>query len=123
MKLIELIKTTPTDEIIAECVRIDSKNGDVPYRKTLDRLSQVKPVPADFAIILSSWEDKDDDYGAILNVYGTKDGDHDHYGMEFTPWAEWLDAEVRVAGVDVTSAQMVAQCLHEMTFISFDPED
>jgi len=123
MKLIELINTTPEADILAECARIDENNGEAPYRRALEILHRTAPQPADFAILLEPFRDHDpEDDGLILNVSGIREGDPVIYAMEFTPWPEWLDADVRVKDIDATPSHMVAQCLYEMTFISFDPE-
>ena len=120
MRLIDLINTTPTSDIITECARIDETNGDVPYRHVLDKLAELAPGKADFAIMLSPYDEGE---GRILDVSGVHEGDPQSYGIEFCPWEEWLDADVRFKGVDLTPAQMVAQCLYEMTFIGFDQEE
>ncbi len=123
MKLIELINTIPEADILAECARLDEKNGETPYRYALKVLHRTPPMPADFAVLLEPFRDLDpEDDGLILNVSGVKEGDPVLYALEFTEWSVWLDAEVRVKDIDATPVQMVAQCLYEMTFISFDPE-
>ena len=120
MRLIDLITTTPAADILAECARIDEKNGEPPYRDVLDTLAEITPGKADFAIMLRPWHEGE---GRILDVSGVHEGDPQSYGIEFCPWDEWLDADVRFQGTDLTPAQMVAQCLYEMTFIGFDQEE
>lgn len=114
MTLLELITTTPVSEILAACAHLDEDNGPEPYGRVLEQLAKIAPVPSDFTILIEPWEDRD---GPIQNISGLTEGTK--YAIELTSWAEWLSSEVRIVNLDITPAQMIAQCLYEMTFFGF----
>lgn len=112
--LLELITTTPVSEILAACAHLDEDNGPEPYGRVLEQLAKIAPVPSDFTILIEPWEDRD---SPIQNISGLTEGTK--YAIELTSWAEWLSSEVRIVNLDITPAQMIAQCLYEMTFFGF----
>lgn len=112
--LLELITTTPVSEILAACAHLDEDNGPEPYGRVLKQLAKIAPAPSDFVILIEPWEDRD---GPIQNISGLTEGTK--YAIELTSWAEWLSSEVRIVNLDITPAQMIAQCLYEMTFFGF----
>jgi hypothetical protein len=47
-----------------------------------------------------------------------------HYAIEFLGWDEWLGMEIsHTTLADFSELEIIAHCLHEMTFISFDEDD
>jgi hypothetical protein len=120
----ELIHNTNVEDILQACEELDFKNEREIYAETLTKIMTLSPAPAKeepfHTILITPWPNTDD---KICDLSGLVDGSDKHFAIEFSPWTEWLAARVRVLNVDLTAAQMVAQCLYEMTFISFDEEE
>lgn len=59
------------------------------------------------------------DEGALRDGWSV--GDCYSWALDFTPWSEWLALPVDVANErDLTSAEIVAHCLWEMTWHGYD---
>lgn len=127
MKLHELIETTDERQIIEATEALDHKNVNG-YLVVLGRLKTLQPSNDDgWSVIIGPPRlgpgESLADYGGILDLYGKKKDEEQRYALEFTPWAEWLVMDVRVNGVDLTPAQMIAQCLYEMTYFGYNEDD
>lgn len=62
---------------------------------------------------------------AYFSVSGvcTQKGIKQSYGIEYTPWSEWLGCEVDRKGLKkMTKEEIAAHCLWEMTFAGFTQE-
>ena len=66
--------------------------------------------------------DPDSGNGRYVDVSGAKEDGEAKYAIEFMPWSHWLACEVATNRVDMTSAEIVAHCLWEMTFSGFDED-
>lgn len=61
--------------------------------------------------------DEDEEY---VDVYGCEDGKT--VAIEFIPWEDWCNAELEESTIKFSPAEIIANCLWEMTFIDFDEE-
>ncbi len=121
MTLQELLQSLSDSEILQECLKLDQDNLEDAYTRALGNLRNTTPICQDKSFVIQISGAGPD--RQLCDVSGIHPPDKERYGIEFVPWAEWLAAEVRVNNVDLTPAQMVAQCLYEMTFISFEEEE
>ena len=57
-------------------------------------------------------------------VLGKRVGDNERYALDFIPWSDWLGCTVVEKSIELFGEVLfVAECLHEMSFISFNEED
>ena len=63
-----------------------------------------------------------DEYKEGHFIYGEENANEEvHYGIEFTPWNEWIAMTIDpISFEDFSEIEIAAHCLWEMTFISFD---
>lgn len=58
------------------------------------------------------------------DIYAKKAKDKNHYAIECTPWEEWLSMNIDNKTLkSMSSADIIAHCLYEMTFMSFDQNE
>lgn len=91
------------------------------YNKVIDKLLNMPPTFEDTLnlMVLS----QRDYFGEeeCIEVFGVQDNDTECYALEMTPWSEWLGFKVIQKSVDIYGKLVfVAECLYEMTFVSFD---
>jgi hypothetical protein len=61
--------------------------------------------------------------GAYWDVSCSSEGDEQRYGLDLSPWKDWLAMHVPPALEDaMQAAEIVAHCVWEMTFCGFTPE-
>ena len=80
-----------------------------------------KPTPSNNKIIIIC-EDSED--YTRWDVFRIIDGDPDRYDLEFAPWSMALGMEFEEETLTrLNPTEIVAHCLQEMTFYSFDEEE
>ncbi|RED97880.1 DUF6557 family protein [Marinoscillum furvescens] len=96
-----------------------------------DVFSQLRVMPealSDITIRLTEIIDEDESYINVDGYYtdGTVDelSGNDALALDFTPWSQWLGMKIDTCALrDFTELEIIAHCLYEMTFISFDQEE
>lgn len=73
--------------------------------------------------MVQEWDDPELETEEYDSVSGYTEIDDQKWGLDFTPWAEWLGMEVHPETQDKYSpAEIVAHCLWEMTWNGFTEE-
>ena len=122
MKLKELISQSKWQDVAIALVTehpYQRKNLN-DYGIVFETLMMMESAESEFRIQIERSPD-------ILNpeytypvVFGAKEGEEKRWSIEFSPWAEWLGMVVCDETLEAFSAnQIVANCLHEMTFFGF----
>jgi len=103
------------------------------YKKVFFKLLQMTPKENEkkWKIVVEKfhheWADPDD--GEVFSddgyeVHGRKPNDKNRYAIEFTAWNKWLSMNIDPKTLKTfTKAEIIAHCLYEMTFMSFDEAD
>ena len=119
-----------------EAYRVDA------YAEVYDTLVSLSPCATDMRIVLEEACQPESDEKPYVDVSGCNStlrkeqeefarygGDPDSeiansevsYGIEFTPWEEWLGMTIEPASLEAfDEAAILAHCLWEMTFFGFD---
>ena len=93
------------------------------FRKVFESLMTMEPAESEYQIRIDRSPDVLDPEDTYPEVVGTKEGVDERWALSFCPWAEWLGMEVCAETMEAfTSSQIVANCLHEMTFFGFTEE-
>lgn len=113
----ELIRLYPDEE-----KQIDT------YQDVYYKLKLLAPEPSDVTIRLNDIKDGDESYVDVDGYYTDgrvdKHSGNDALALDFTPWNQWLGMLVDARAFnDFTDLEIIAHCLYEMTFISFDQEE
>ena len=100
------------------------------YQNVFEQLKFSQPRNSDMSIVLTEYDsDGEDESGTYVDVSGrkkSKDEDMltDSYAIEFVEWREWLGMDLAPETIDnFTELEIIAHCLYEMTFISFDENE
>lgn len=96
------------------------------YLKVFNQLNELIPEPNDegFRLAVVRFEDESEPGTFIYDVFGIKLGDKERYGLNFSPWREWLSFEVVDKCVETYGAvAVVAHCLYELTFFGYEAAD
>ena len=93
------------------------------FRKVFESLMTMEPAESEYRIRIDRTPDVLDPEDTFPEVVGIKEGVDERWALSFCPWAEWLGMEVCQATLEAFSlSQIVANCLHEMTFFGFTEE-
>lgn len=132
MKFAELIKNNSwlSIEYIMLALYPDEKKNMSGYKEVFDKLKVLQPKETDI-LILVSWEKDDFDQSDYVNVSGYNNTPNENseeltnsLALEFTPWNEWLGMDIDQGTINAfNELEIVAHCLYEMTFISFEEEE
>lgn len=111
----------------------DEEDAIADYRKVFLNIFQIQPkknidkwkiVVAPYKETFISKEDNEQWTDEGYDIYAKKPKDKNHYAIECTPWEEWLSMNIDNNTLKIMSnADIVAHCLYEMTFISFEQEE
>lgn len=102
------------------------------YRVVFEKLAGMEPEAIDMKLVLtadSGEEDAGTDQRSNVDVLGRKpvqeeEGIVEQYALEFVPWAQWLGIGVpEEVRENFTDLQIIAHCLYEMTYVSFDEDE
>jgi len=120
VKLI-LLELYPDQEVVLE-----------EYQNVFDQLKFSQPENSDMSIVLTEYDsdsDEEDETESYVDVSGKKrvkeeNLQTDSYAIEFVKWKEWLGMDLAPQTIDnFTELEIIAHCLYEMTFISFDEKE
>lgn len=92
------------------------------YQRILEELQalQAQSNKKVITIVVARVEDVSNPGTFIYEVFGMKEGDQDRYGLEMTPWDEWLNFYVLNKSIEIYGAvTVVAHTLYEMTFFGY----
>ena len=93
------------------------------FRKVFESLMTMDLAESEYQIRIDRSPDVLDPEDAYPEVVGIKEGVDERWALSFCPWAEWLGMEVCTETMEAfSSSQIVANCLHEMTFFGFTEE-
>ena len=130
MKLKALIAGHNWLSIASELTRLypeEEKQIDA-YRDIFEHLRIMEAEPSDITIRLTTIENEGETYVDVDGYYTDgrvdKRSGSDALALDFTPWQQWLGMEVdQSAFTDFTELEIIAHCLYEMTFVSFDQQE
>ena len=112
-EVLDYLHKTYEDEI-----QLDDK-----YTEVFNKLRKMPPVKDKDLLELFVVEQKEYfEYGVnYIAVYGIDRVENEHYALDFVPWGKWLGLPIVEKSLKKYGAVcFVAECLHEMTCISFD---
>lgn len=90
------------------------------YRNLYEELMNKEPEDSEFILMVVNQKEFSDE-GEHLNVFGFKKNNVQHYAMDFMPRTKWLGCECLKKSISTYGLTcFVAECLKEMTLISFD---
>ena len=82
-----------------------------------------KPCKSPITLVVAKVEDCFEAGKFIFNVFGIKESDENHYGLEMTSWNEWLNFHVMDKSIEFYgAADVAAHALYEMTFFGYSSE-
>jgi hypothetical protein len=94
-------------DVLAELRRIAPCPADADYELHIERTESTNPR----------------DEPPYWDVWCRKEGDPEHYGLDLSPWDEWLAVRIPpVLEAAMPPAEIVAHCVWEMTFYGFTQE-
>ena len=125
MKLKEIISQSDWQDvaiaIVTEhpCQRKNLKG----FRIVFETLELMEPTESEYQIRIDRAPDVLDPEDTFPEEVGIKEGVDERWALSFCPWREWLGMEVCQETLERFSpSQIVANCLHEMTFFGFTEE-
>lgn len=121
MKLFELLKKANKEDVLNYLKGVDDEKYIEKYSEMYDKLLQMTPTyNNDLKIYLVVQKDYFDESNRI-DVLGFRKGDKEHYALDFMPWSDWLGSEIVDYSLEIFGETIfIAECLAEMSFISFD---
>lgn len=130
MKLHNLVHSTAWSAVFEAMQRLypkiakDAEEAREAYWEVFLSLLTQSPASIDGLVLTIDLAEKPEpDEPPWYDVGADRPGDETGYALEYTPWAEWLDLEVTEELRErCTDAEIIAHCLHEMTFCGGDEE-
>ncbi len=114
----------------AELLRLypDQSDQVEAFQRVFEQLKSLSPQPSGIVIRLTEIVDDEDEYVEVDGYYADGRVDehtlNDALALDFTPWNQWLGMLMDdQAFGEFTELEIIAHCLYEMTFISFDQEE
>ncbi|MBX3042661.1 MAG: hypothetical protein KIT33_01055 [Candidatus Kapabacteria bacterium] len=99
------------------------------YKSVFETLISIETIETDFEIIIENCIDTNSDGEKIVyeSVSGKKlnpeNGESEIYGLDFTPWGEWLCMSINEnTRNNYSEPEIICHCLNEMTFYGFTQE-
>lgn len=102
------------------------------YRNVFEKLIITEPIDYELDIVLTECNDDpifEEDKESYVDVSGRKripdpDSITESYALEFLEWDKWLGMDLAPETINSFSElEIIAHCLYEMTFISFDEDE
>lgn len=98
------------------------------FKKVFNELQEKEPASSDGTKIIIEYVLREYDDHTELNEsfhdVGGIDVTGERLALDYTPWAIWLGMEIHPRTLrDYTVPEIVAHCLWEMTFVSFDERE
>jgi len=126
-KLIQTNSWLSVSTIFLELYPEEEKN--IPgYESVFEKLLIMNPEETDMAIVITNERD-DFDGEKYVDVSGSSshpknEEEEFSQAIEFTPWDQWLGMDISTESLKYFSElEIVAHCLHEMTFVGFEEEE
>lgn len=122
MIFLDLLKSVNKQEVLEYLGKNEGEKFVPNFEKMIDTLLTTIPTPYDLKLYLVSqkYYTDGDEY---ISVLGYSEKDNESYALEFMKWSEWLGCEVVEKSVNhFGPVPFVAECLSEMSFISFDED-
>jgi hypothetical protein len=131
MKLHKLIKTNNWLSVQLTLLELypDQKKQIESYQNVYEKLLQTDTVESDIEIVLTWYDDEDNDEGGYVGVSGKRKIPEENnitksLAIEFTTWNEWLGMEIEENTLHhFPELEIISHCMYEMTFIGFDEEE
>ena len=90
------------------------------YKDIYHKLRVMIQTDSDIQIILKEYFDE----GSYIDVSGKKPDQNESLALEFIPWTEWLGMTINERTLEsFNELEIIAHCLFEMTFVSFDEDE
>jgi len=130
MILKQLLKNNNWLSIATEFFKLypeEEKNKDG-YEEVLEKLFLMETENAEMSILVTHEKDDFDgkDYVDVSGKYQQLKTDEHKFSqaLEFTPWKEWLGMQIHPESLaQFSEVEILAHCLHEMTFAGFEEEE
>lgn len=100
------------------------------YEEVFSKLRTLQPEESNFSIVVN-WKKDDFEHTYYADVSGYCNDPKKQAGnttttfaLEFTSWNEWLGMTIDKTTLQTfNELEIIAHCLYEMTFVSFDEEE
>ena len=124
MILKDLIDKVNLNDVLDYLKISDDEKYIESYKKMFCKLKEMTPTfNCDLSIFVVEQKDYLDE-SIYYEVLGKRVGDNERYALDFIPWSDWLGCTVVEKSIELFGEVLfVAECLHEMSFISFNEED
>lgn len=121
MKLTDLIKMVDETKVLKYLAKVDDIKYQEKYIMLFQKLKNLEPTyNCDLKIFIVKQKDYLNEV-IHLEVLGNKENDGERYALDFVPWSDWVGCEVVEKSVYLYGlVPFVGECLHEMSFISFE---
>ena len=94
------------------------------FKKVFESLVTMEPTESEYKIRFERRQDVLNSDYTFPEVVGIKEGVDERWSLAFCPWTEWLGMEFCQETIEkFPPSQIVANCLHEMTFWGFTEEN
>lgn len=126
MKLKEIICQTDWQDVAIAIVtqRPCQRKALGRFMKVFESLVLMEPVATEYQIRIEQQPEGLNSDRTFPVVVGVKKGVDERWSLAFCSWTEWLGMEVcRKTMETYSNGQIVANCLHEMTFFGFTEDD
>jgi hypothetical protein len=134
MKLYDLIKSNNWLSVELTLLRLyaDQEKMLDGYRNVFEKLIITEPREYELEIVLTECDSDpifEGDKDTYVEVSGRKkipdpDSITESYSLEFLEWDKWLGMDLAAETIqNFSDLEIIAHCLYEMTFISFDEEE
>ena len=98
----------------------DQKKNISKYAEVFGQLMKLKPQAGKIRIELDFYKSPDEEPYVDVHGITMKNKQKQLWGLDFTPWAEWLCMEIEEETIDKFSEiEILCHCLWEMTFYGF----
>ena len=106
----------------------DEEKNSSGYRAVYEKLILMTAATSQMSIVVKNCKDDFDgeEYVDVSGIHQHPQSEEENYSyaIEFTPWKEWLGMEIHPDSfAHFSELEIIAHCLHEMTFVGFEEED
>ena len=122
MQFIEIIKNNNWCDVekIFLLLYPDQLQNSNAYKNLFYRFGEIVPEVCSIQIVLQHSFEEKSQLISYVDVYGI-DTDSTLVALEYFPWRKWLGMLIDEKTTEqFTALEIIAHCLFEMTFISFD---
>ena len=132
MNLLKIIKSTNWLSIQLTLINLypDQEEQIDEYRKVFEKLINSEMLESDMIIqlkeVVDDWEGETSSYVDVSGISKVKDPNTLSYScaIEFVEWRKWLGMDLSTETMEnFTDLEIIAHCLYEMTFVSFEEEE